>query len=407
MKINLWVSTNETAEWLIQNTILNKYECSIKELVESDANKPQSFHRIPESIKRILYLDAVDIIIEINQKPILAVEISHEAGTGHNSFQRFARIVAAAENKIPIAYIYPEAAFIHRQNSDRWDKINPNVFKALEKVMQIHNTPALLFYYPSEYKDMSEDFPSTSKGLIHDDMYLSSPNSKDNEIKDFFKYVDIIVQKIIDNDNDLLLINDAFISSRRDWMQEEFIIKGGKDKVWSPNTAVIKVPTTSLLNYIRKYSGKDYPFGDLLPSREYTLIYKVNAKLRGDPYPGALTALDYLSARIGENLEDRDKNLVMAWCELEYDEISNELKVKDGKTSINDFMESVNKVRDSKKCLLAFKDYKLLSSSVNNIPRYYMQVNHGCKFTKKKELRVYSVFADAMLFKDGCFWKDG
>lgn len=36
-----------------------------------------------------------------------------------------------------------------------------------------------------------------------------------------------------------------------------------------------------------------------------------------------------------------------------------------------------------------------------------MQVNHGCKFTKKKELRVYSIFADAILFKDGCLWKDG
>lgn len=75
----------------------------------------------------------------------------------------------------------------------------------------------------------------------------------------------------------------------------------------------------------------------------------VNAKLRGDPYPGAFSALDYLNTRIGENIEDRDKNLVMAWCDLEYDEINDELIICDGKSSINDFMESVNQVRDSKK----------------------------------------------------------
>lgn len=407
MKINLWVSTDETAEWLVENTILQNYDYNVKKLVESDANKPKEFYKIPEAIKRILYLDAVDIIIEINKKPVLAVEISHEAGTGHNAFQRFSRIVAAAESNIPVAYIYPEAGFIHRQNSDRWDRINPNIFRALEKVMQIHNSPALLYYYPSEFDGNFENAPSTSNGLIHDDFHLSSPNSQDVEIQEFFKFVDLVVEETINKEDNLLLINNHLVSERRDWMQEEFILKGGKDKVWSPNTATITVPTSSLIKFIKKFSGQEYDFGDLLTSREETVIYKVNAMLRGDPYPGALSALDYLSTRIGENIEDRDKNLVIAWCDVEYDMHNDELNIVDSKASVDDFMESVNKVRDPKKCLLSFSTYETLSVEKHNIPRYFMQVNHGCKFTKKKELRVYSVFADVIIFEDGCFWKDG
>ena len=67
MDITLWVSTDETAMWLVENTVLQNYEYNTRRLVESDANKPREFHRLPEAIKRILYLDAVDIIIEINK----------------------------------------------------------------------------------------------------------------------------------------------------------------------------------------------------------------------------------------------------------------------------------------------------------------------------------------------------
>ena len=70
-------------------------------------------------------------------------------------------------------------------------------------------------------------------------------------------------------------------------------------------------------------------------------------------------------------------------------------------------MMSVNQVRNKNKCLLSYDNFDELSSINYNIPRYFMQVNHSCRFTKKKELRVYSVFADAILFKDGCLWKDG
>lgn len=419
MEINLWTSTSETAEWFVENTILQNYEYNVKELLESDGNRPKEFHRVPEAIKRILYLDAADIILEINQKPVFVVEISHEAGTGHNSFQRFARIAAAAENKVPVAYIYPEASFVRRSGQNpRWDKINPTIFKALENVMRIHFTPALLYYYPTEYDGNNHRVPSTSKGLIHDNTHISSPCSSNNEIQQFFKFANLIIEKIVNTQDDLLLINDRLVFERRDWMQEQYISKGGPDRIWSPITATTTVSTNSLLKYIKKYSG-DYELGDLLTSREETVIYQVDARLRSDPYPGALTALDYLITRIGENVEDRDKNLVLAWFKVDFDKEKDEIKfvIKDEENesarqekdlvSINEFMVKANNVRKPNKCLLSFTDFKELSMKKHYIPRYFMQLNHSCTFTKPKEFRIYATFADAILFKDGCFWKDG
>ena len=74
--------------------------------------------------------------------------------------------------------------------------------------------------------------------------------------------------------------------------------------------------------------------------------------------------------------------------------------------SVNDFMIAVNRVRAPNRCLFAYDNFDDLSLR-DNIARYYMQLNHSCRFTKRKDFRIYSVFADAILFKDGCFWKDG
>ena len=61
---------------------------------------------MPDHIRRILYLDAPDLIVEHNNEPIFSIEITTEAGTGHNAFQRFSRIAASVENSVPAFYIY-------------------------------------------------------------------------------------------------------------------------------------------------------------------------------------------------------------------------------------------------------------------------------------------------------------
>ena len=143
MNYRIWYSTEPFADFIIDNTELRNKNYVKKKMYESDANNARNFHSMPDHIKKILYLDAPDLIVEIDQEPIFSVEVSTEAGTGHNAFQRFARLAAAVENNVPAIYIYPEAAIITRQNQPpKWDRINPLVFKALDDVMSIYKIPA-------------------------------------------------------------------------------------------------------------------------------------------------------------------------------------------------------------------------------------------------------------------------
>jgi hypothetical protein len=149
----------------------------------------KNFHTMPDHIKRILYLDAPDIIVEINSEPIFSIEVSTEAGTGHNAFQRFARLAASVENNVPAFYIYPEAAIITRKNiSSSWDKINPLVFKALDDVMSIYKIPALLYYFPSDFRVHSNNAATSpnllTKGLRFDSdrQFAGSPDGTDPAI---------------------------------------------------------------------------------------------------------------------------------------------------------------------------------------------------------------------------------
>jgi hypothetical protein len=48
----------------------------------------------------------------------------------------------------------------------------------------------------------------------------------------------------------------------------------------SPLTATVKVKTEYLLNYLSQYENTQYSIGELLRSREYTILYKVDAKFR-------------------------------------------------------------------------------------------------------------------------------
>lgn len=105
-------------------------------------------------------------------------------------------------------------------------------------------------------------------------------------------------------------------------MQEHFSQKARERSIeeMSRLTAVKKIPSSFLLNYLSQYERNTYQIGELLRSREYTQIYQVNAGFRGDPYPGALAAIDYLICRDGQTFEERRDNLVLLFGELEIDE---------------------------------------------------------------------------------------
>jgi hypothetical protein len=77
------------------------------------------------------------------------------------------------------------------------------------------------------------------------------------------------------------------------------------------------------------------------------------------------------------------------------------LKLESNKSTIHDF---VNAVKASESKNLLTKNYKDIP--ISEIPRYYMQVRYGSAFSKVKHIRVFSYFADAILFPDGALWRD-
>lgn len=412
MMFKVWYSTESFADFIINNTKLKEYKLEKNKIYESDANNQKNFHTMPDHIKEILYLDAPDLIVELNSEPIFSIEISTEAGTGHNAFQRFARIAASVEKNVPAFYIYPEAAIITRtikgKDIVKWDSINPLVFKALDEVMNIYNVPALLYYFPTDYRSFINPFDSpnfSTKGLKYNKEveYAGCPDDKDDDIQNLFSainevIINVISEGVIEGRNNLM--SNLKIREQRAIMQEEYFKKGGSLDS-SPLTSTIEIPTKLLLDYLNRYENSYYEVGSLLKGRENTIIYMVDAKFRGDPYPGCLAAIDYLKCREGKTFEERKNNLVMVWGKASV--IEDTLVIESSKgTSINDFISDV-KMCGSKNLLT--KEYSELKNE--DIPRYYMQVRHGSTYSKVKHIRVYSYFADAIIFKDGSLWRDG
>lgn len=402
-----WYSTESFADYIIDNTSLSKFSVEKSPLYESDANNPKNFHKLPDHIKKIMYLDAPDLIVEYDLEPIFSIEITTEAGTGHNAFQRFARIAAAVENNVPAIYIYPEAAIITRQQgTTKWDSINPLIFKALDRVMTIYGIPALLFYYPSDYGNYRNN-PLNSpnlntKGLKMDTehiKYAGCPDHMDSNMKTLFK---VLNRVILDTQNKGVvqsrqsLLSTMEVMDHKDWMTNEYSQKYTDGSTYSPITAIKQVKTKYLLEFLSQFSKYE---SELLSKREDTIIYQVAANFRGDPYPGALAALDYLTCREGRTFEERKYNLVLCWGRVA---IKNErIVLENAKASVNDFMGDVQSCMQ--KSLLG-KNYNQLADY--EIPRYYMQVRYGSTYSKSKHIRVFSYFADAILFKDGALWRD-
>ena len=415
----VWYSTESFADYIIDHTALSGKPVIKNRIYESDANNPTRFHTMPDHIRKILYLDAPDLIVEKDNEPVFAIEVTTEAGTGHNAFQRFARIAAAAENSVPAFYIYPEGKLISRTNrktgaaATKWDEINPLIFRALEGVMSVYNIPALLYYFPSDDINAYRSNPAAAphfadKGLCFDSdiiSYSGCPDSTSDSMTDMFA----AINEIIDATQTLgviparsRLLGNVVIRNKRNQMQAQFVAKadGKSAEQMSPLSAVQTVPTQYLINYLSRYETGGYVLGELLKSRETTALYQINAGFRGDPYPGCLAAIDYLSCRQGLTFEDRRSNLVMVWGRIEVDEVNRTLIIHNDKGStIEDFF------RDVKSCSrnnLLVKDYADLGN--NEISRYFMQVRYGSAYSKVKHIRVFSYFADAILFPDGSLW---
>jgi hypothetical protein len=409
MSFTIWYSTRDFAEYIAKNTVINQLNPRLRELAISDGTAPNSFHTQPDHIKKILYLDSPDFIFELDNEPIFSIEESKEAGTGHNAFQRFARLAASVENGVPALYIYPEAKIIERKKGKKWDGINPLIYHALEQVMQIHNIPALLYHFPSDYKNFASNPDSSpnisSGGLRLDSQHPSCPDRSDSEMQSMFELINEIVnlaisKGVVGSRSQVLSLTS--VRNRRNLLLHTFHAKA-KGKIpseMSPLTSTVTVPTQDAIKMISEACGPGYTINGLIPSRKETVLYCVDASYRGDPYPGSLCAIDYISCRSGKSFEERDKNLVLAWGRISGCSTGH-YKFNGSSATIEDFFADV---QSGERRSILDKCFRSLSPT--QIPRYYMQVRYGSMFSKNKQVRIYAYFADAIIFSNGALWRE-
>lgn len=103
-------------------------------------------------VAEVLIYDRPDIILADKGAPILVIERTIEVPTGHNVGQRFARLAAAAEAKIPLVYFGPYMARKHGGVTEGPRYMNLRLFYALDILAAIHQTPITTINWPVDNK---------------------------------------------------------------------------------------------------------------------------------------------------------------------------------------------------------------------------------------------------------------
>lgn len=96
----------------------------------------------------VLKYDRPDIILQDNRKTIFVLERTIEVPSGHNVGQRYGRLLAAAENRIPVVYFGPYAAYKHGGNTAGPRYMNLRLFYSLNKVANEYNTAITTIRWP-------------------------------------------------------------------------------------------------------------------------------------------------------------------------------------------------------------------------------------------------------------------
>jgi hypothetical protein len=98
---------------------------------------------------RVLRYDRPDIILaNDHDEPVLVVERTVEVPSGHNVGQRFARLVAAAEARVPVVYFGPYAARKHGGKTSGPRYMNLRLFAALDHVASVNRSAVTCINWP-------------------------------------------------------------------------------------------------------------------------------------------------------------------------------------------------------------------------------------------------------------------
>jgi hypothetical protein len=100
-------------------------------------------------LERVLLYDRPDIVLtDGRDEPVLVVERTVEVPSGHNVGQRFARLAAAAEARVPVVYFGPYAARKHGGKTEGARFMNLRLFAALDHVARVNRSAVTCINWP-------------------------------------------------------------------------------------------------------------------------------------------------------------------------------------------------------------------------------------------------------------------
>jgi len=374
----VWYHDNRTfAEYLIETTKLNEHDPEIERI-----STGRDFANNPDMIQKILYLDMPDAVVTYGfpEKPILGIEFCAEAPSGHDIFQRVARVAASASFGTAFAFIFPEKKWVVRTIGGRWDNYNPLVMRALMHISRFHKVPSLSFFWEADRLTGIE-----AEGFLRvDENYENMPDRRSEEMKNFTKFVNLTIDYVLQNRDFREMMFDPFILEREAWMWEKYHQRyRSRPNIfrWSPLTSCRKIETSELISLIEEVTGRRPNLPHYVSEREETIIYEPGTRqFRSDPYSGSLVGIDYLMCRRGETVRHRHRNLAMRFRNVSFAKMQ-EMFVR------------------------YYRDRCPFNPGQVEIDRYLtLHLKDGCRYTKQKELRIYCYIADLLIFRDAALY---
>lgn len=222
-------------------------------------------------LQRVLAYDRPDIILLDNGVPILVVEETVEVPSGHNVGQRFARIAAAAEARMPSVYFGPYMARKHGGETEGPRYMNLRLFGAIDNMIRVTGSAVTTINWPVDanceiMKGLAKDKDMREYMSLFLELYYRDPASINTNILNSSLQYRLVQER------------DAFITSK---------IRNAAQYDSPPNSVLFLSAAELSANFPQINTGK-------LKSDSIVLYNVGMTKIRSDPYTGMAILYKYL-----------------------------------------------------------------------------------------------------------------
>ncbi len=245
---------------------------------------------MPELLSNVLAYDRPDIVLTDQSKPILVIERTIEVLSGHNVGQRFARLAAAAQMRVPVVYFGPYAAYKHGGSTQGPRYMNLRLFHALKNLASIEKAVVSTINWPV---DKSYEI-------------IQNPR-KDIRMKDYLALFFYLYPRL--NLDDLIQgIKTSKFEREQEVERKRFISTDVVNPAqYDDPPSSVSIDHSSMLPELHNSDTSN------LKCHE-TILYKIGMRnIRSDPYTGMSILYLYLYC---SGMQNRTRNLVLHFPEV-------------------------------------------------------------------------------------------